>query len=81
MKPVISSKNTKGMVNFTKSMLHSIANIASISPRSLSLFLSMCSYADDNGSLITNDKTLAHLVHTERLLFKSITGIRSYYNT
>ena len=65
MKPVISSKNTKGIVNFTKSMLHSIANIASISPRSLSLFLSICSYADDNGSLITNDKTLAHLVHTE----------------
>ena len=27
LKPVISSKNTKGMVNFTKSMIHSIANI------------------------------------------------------
>ena len=49
MKPVISSKNTKGMVNFTKSMVHSIANVASVSPRSLALFLALCSYADDNG--------------------------------
>ena len=65
MKPVISSKNTKGMVNFTKSMVHSIANIASVSPRSLALFLALCSYADDNGSLITDNKTLSHLVKTE----------------
>lgn len=64
MKPVISSKNTKGTVNFTKSMLHSMANLSSISPRSLSLFLTLCNYADDNGSIITNIKTLAHLIQT-----------------
>lgn len=65
MTPVISNKNTQGRVNFTKSILHNIANLNAISPRSLSLFLILCNHADDNGSLITNYTTLAKLAQTE----------------
>lgn len=65
MDSVISSKNTKGTVNFSKALIHSVAKLIDVSPKSFQLFLTLSAYCDDNGSIITNKKTLSHLINEE----------------
>ena len=62
---VISSKNTKGTVNFSKTLIHSVAKLIDVSPKSFQLFLTLSAYCDDNGSIITDKKTLSHLINEE----------------
>lgn len=59
------SKNTKGNLIFTKSYVQSLSNICNDSPNSLQVFLILCSYIDDNNSIITNNNTIANILKIE----------------
>lgn len=64
LQEIITSKNSKGTVQFTKSLLQAIGTLNAISPRTVSLFLTLCTFLDDNNSIITNMHTLAVMLNT-----------------